>query len=297
MTTILAAFAIFLLVLAAGSEHGRRNRYQADRRLRQMSGHSDGEKRVRSQAAVRLQHIGDRMLRRSKKADKLAEMMMLGGLRAPGSTAIYQASRVLAAVLLAAISFIVISALAGPDFGVFGAIYFAVIGLFVPRFWLKRQISQRKQRIQRAIPDMLDLMVVCVEAGLGLNQAIVRVARELGPFSPDMAEELRILNLELKTGTSDEVAFRNLSARTGVADIRSLASMLIQARRFGTEVGVALRVQSDSLRTKRRQRAEEAAAKTTIKLVFPLVLFIFPALFIVILGPVGIRIIETMGGM
>jgi tight adherence protein C len=137
---------------------------------------------------------------------------------------------------------------------------------------------------------MLDMLVVCVEAGLGLNQAIVRVADEIDHVSPVMSEQLAIVNLEMRAGTPREEALKNLAERTGLVDIRSLVSMLIQTDRFGTSVADALRVHSDTMRTKRRQRAEEAAAKTTIKLVFPLVLFVFPAMFVVVLGPSVIAI-------
>ena len=138
-------------------------------------------------------------------------------------------------------------------------------------------------------------MVVCVEAGLGLNQALVRVSEEIERLSPVLSEQLALVNLEIRAGTGREEAFRNMGERTGLDDIKSLMAMLIQTDRFGTSIAQALRVQADTLRTKRRQRAEEAAAKTTIKLVFPLVLFIFPAMFVVILGPALIQIFETLG--
>jgi Flp pilus assembly protein TadB len=134
-------------------------------------------------------------------------------------------------------------------------------------------------------PDALDSMVVCVEAGLGLNQAIVRVSDEIRHISELMSQELALVNFEIRAGTPREDALRNLGERTGLEDIRSLVAMLIQTDRFGTSVAQALRVQSDTLRTKRRQRAEEAAAKTAIKMLFPLVFFILPALFVVVLGP------------
>jgi tight adherence protein C len=138
------------------------------------------------------------------------------------------------------------------------------------------------------------MLVVCVEAGLGLNQAIVRVSHEVERISPVLSEQLELVNLEIRAGTAREDALRNLGERTGLDDIRSLTAMLIQTDRFGTSIAQALRVQADTLRTKRRQRAEEAAAKTTIKLVFPLVLFIFPAMFVVILGPAIIQIIQAL---
>jgi len=159
-----------------------------------------------------------------------------------------------------------------------------------PTFFVRSKLKARQKEVQRALPDMLDMLVVCVEAGLGLNQAIVRVADEIDHVSPVMSEQLAIVNLEMRAGTPREEALKNLAERTGLVDIRSLVSMLIQTDRFGTSVADALRVHSDTMRTKRRQRAEEAAAKTTIKLVFPLVLFVFPAMFVVVLGPSVIAI-------
>jgi tight adherence protein C len=151
--------------------------------------------------------------------------------------------------------------------------------------------------LQRALPDSLDLLVVCVEAGLGLNQALVRVSEEIEHVSTVMSDELVLTNLEIRAGTPRDEALRNLGERTGLGDLKSLTAMLIQTDRFGTSVATALRVHSDTMRTKRRQRAEEAAAKTTIKLVFPLVLFIFPAMFVVILGPAVLHILEQMKGL
>ncbi|MCA1572787.1 MAG: type II secretion system F family protein [Chloroflexi bacterium] len=169
-----------------------------------------------------------------------------------------------------------------------------LMGWVLPRYIIKRKIRSRQGEIQHALADTLDLLVVCVEAGLGLNQALVRVSSEMEHVSQRMSEELMLTNLEIRAGTPRDEALRNLGERTGVSDLKSLTAMLIQTDRFGTSIATALRVHSDTLRTKRRQRAEEAAAKTTIKLVFPLVLFIFPAMFVVILGPAVLHIMDQM---
>jgi tight adherence protein C len=153
---------------------------------------------------------------------------------------------------------------------------------------------KRQKEMQRALPDALDMLVVSVEAGLGLNQALVRVAEEIDRLSPVLSEQMSLVNYEIRAGTAREEALRNWSERTGLADIASLAGMLIQTDRFGTSVAQALRIHADTMRTKRRQRAEEAAAKTTIKLIFPLVFCIFPAMFVVILGPALIQIIGAL---
>jgi tight adherence protein C len=178
-----------------------------------------------------------------------------------------------------------------------GALWGGAVGWIAPAFYVGRRVKARQLEIQRALPDALDMLVVCVEAGLGLNQALVRVAEEVDRVSPVLSEQLVMVNLEIRAGTGREEALRRLADRTGVQEVSSLVSMLIQTDRFGTSVAHTLRVQSASLRTKRRQRAEEAAAKTAIKLVFPLVIFIFPALFVIILGPAVITIFETFAGL
>ena len=167
-------------------------------------------------------------------------------------------------------------------------------GYFAPTFILKRLIESRQKKIQTALPDALDLIVVCVEAGQGLNAALKRVADDFMMSCPALAKELNLVNLEINAGLEREQALRNLADRTGVEDVASLCSILIQSDRFGTSVATALKVQSDTLRTTRRQKLEELAAKTPVKLIFPLILFIFPAIMVVILGPAVIRIMETI---
>ena len=151
----------------------------------------------------------------------------------------------------------------------------ALVGWSLPFLLVKRRAKIRQRHMQVAVPDMLDLLVVCVEAGLGLNQAMYRVAQDIDAVSTDLAEELAITNLEIRAGTPRADALRGLADRMGLEDVRSLTSMLVQTDRFGTSIGQALRVHADTLRTKRRQRAEEAAAKTSIKMIFPLALFVF----------------------
>jgi tight adherence protein C len=158
-------------------------------------------------------------------------------------------------------------------------------GVILPDMWLSRAVRLRRHRIRLGLPDALDLMVICVEAGLGLDQSILRVSEELKIVHPETSDEFKLVNLEMRVGKSRTDALHALSARTGVEDIKSLVGMLIQTERFGTSVAQSLRVHSDTLRTKRRQRAEEAAAKTPVKMVPVLVFFIFPALLVVILGP------------
>ncbi len=168
------------------------------------------------------------------------------------------------------------------------------VGYFTPNLVLNRLVESRQKKIREGLPDALDLLVVCVEAGQGLNAALKRVADDLKLSNQALSQELTLVNLEISAGLEREQALRNLAERTGVDEVASLCSMLIQSDRFGTSMAQALKVQSDTLRTTRRQKLEELAAKTPVKLVFPLLLFIFPALIVVIIGPAAIRIIETL---
>jgi len=172
-----------------------------------------------------------------------------------------------------------------------------VVGLayVAPRFVLKRMISQRQLAIKLGLADALDLAVICVEAGLSIDQSLMRVASELQPVHPALSDELQLMNLELRAGKPRVEAFRNLAGRTGVDDVQALSAVLVQTDRFGTSVAQALRIHADSLRTERRQRAEEMAAKTGIKMTPVLVLFILPAIFIVTLGPVVVELMHNFG--
>ncbi len=197
-------------------------------------------------------------------------------------------------VLMAAIGFGAVALLTGFDnlpllIGVAG------LGFLLPRFILKRMIKNRQQRIRIGLPDALDLTVICVEAGLALDQALMRVGQDLHHAHADLSEEFHLVNLEMRAGKPRAEALRNLVDRTGVDDIRSLVGTLIQTDRFGTSVAQALRVHSDSLRTERRQRAEEQAAKTTIKMVPPLVIFVLPSIIFVTIGPAIIDLIRQLG--
>ena len=171
------------------------------------------------------------------------------------------------------------------------------LGYLLPSMALGRLAKRRQHRIRLGLPDALDLLVVSVEAGLGLDQAIQRVGEELAFAHPDLSDELRLINLELRAGKGRVDALKNLADRTGVDDIASLVAMLVQTDKFGTSVAQSLRVHSDTVRTKRRQRAEEAAAKTGVKMVFPLVFCIFPAIWVVTIGPAAIKFIQVLGPM
>lgn len=172
-------------------------------------------------------------------------------------------------------------------------------GFYLPNLILSRIVRERQLKIFESFPDALDLMTVCIEAGLAIDAAIARVADEMATSAPAVSEELHLVTLELRAGNSKEKALRNLAMRTGVDDVETLVSMLIQAERFGTSIADSLRVHAEGLRTKRRQKAEETAAKISLKLLFPLIFCIFPALMLVLLGPAMIQIyrvlLPTMG--
>ncbi len=270
-------------------ETGAAQYYAIQRRERQ-------EKRERLEAL--LEQFGERIGPRRVDWSKIQQMMVQAGYRRPSAVAVYLGVRFLAAVGFALGGVFLATMVGGaPGAMIFAAGITGLLGWAIPRFVVKRRIAKRQLELTRALADTLDLLVVCVEAGLGLNQALVRVSQEIEHVSHGMSEELILTNLEIRAGTPRDEALRNLGERTGVADLRSLTAMLIQTDRFGTSIATALRVHSDTLRTKRRQRAEEAAAKTTIKLVFPLVLFIFPAMFVVILGPAILHILHQLKGL
>lgn len=173
----------------------------------------------------------------------------------------------------------------------FGA---ALAGFYLPDLALRYKVKLRQREIFESFPDSLDLIMVCVEAGLGLDAAILRVVEEMRTARPAMSEEYELLTLELRAGLPREKALRNLAARTGVEDVSMLVAMLIQADRFGTSVADSLRVHSDMLRTKRHMLAEERAAKIGTKILFPMIFCIFPSLFVVLLGPASIQIITGL---
>jgi tight adherence protein C len=234
---------------------------------------------------------------------RLRASLATAGYRSPRATVIFLGTRIFLAILL------------GLTFLVFGSeimdgkepMYFPIVligvmvmGFYFPQLWLSNTINKRKERLVNGFPDALDLMVVCVEAGLGLDQAISRVGHEVKQGHPDLGDEFILLNLELRAGLSRDQGLRNLVNRTDLDDIRSLVALLIQTDRFGTSIGQALRVHSDSMRLKRRLKAEERGAQLPVKLMIPLILFIFPALMVVIIGPGAIslmrNLLPAMGG-
>lgn len=173
------------------------------------------------------------------------------------------------------------------------AVLAAGIGYLLPGMFIARKIEKRKQEIRNGLPDALDLLIVCVEAGCGLDQAIVKASDELAISYPALTHELRLITTEIRAGKPRLEAFKNFALRTKVDDVQSLVALLVQTDKFGTSIAQALRTHAETSRTKRRQRAEERAAKVGVKLVFPLVLFLFPALYVVILGPAVVQFVRV----
>jgi len=219
------------------------------------------------------------------------------GWRTPSTPALFFAGKTGLAVLLPLIVFLYLSSKAVATDGnvkLFWMVMAGGAGYYLPNIILNRVVNTRQRDIFESFPDALDLMTVCVEAGLAMDAALARVANEIGLKSLVLAEEMQLVTLELRAGSAKDKALRNLALRTGVEDVDALVTMLIQADRFGTSIADSLRVQSEQLRTKRRQRAEEQAAKISLKLLFPLIFFIFPSLLVVLLGPAMLNLYRNL---
>jgi tight adherence protein C len=212
------------------------------------------------------------------------------GYRNESAVRVFYGYKVFVPLALAAIALVSGLAKLSPFF-----VYACCLGLgfLLPDFWLGRKIKTRQKKMERGLPDVLDLLIICIEAGLSLDQATARTAEELKKAQPELCDEFGILVLEQRAGRARSEAWKHLSERTGVDSIRNLVSVLVQSEQFGTSVAKTLRVHSDTMRAKRIQQIEEMAAKTSVKLVFPLVFFIFPALFLVTLGPAVILMMES----
>jgi tight adherence protein C len=232
------------------------------------------------------------------EARVLQKKLMQAGYRSANAAVIFRAVQVMAFTGLPALVALACAVLGRPLGS--ALVWIGVgagLGFIGPRFALDRLVKGRQLRVRWGLADALDLMVVSIESGLGLNASMVRVGEELKSVHPDISEEFEIANLEIRVGREREEALRNLAERTGVEDLRSLVAMLIQADRFGTSIARAVRIYSDSLRTKRRQRAEQAAQKAAVKLLLPLACFLFPTLFIIVLGPAALNLLDTFGKM
>lgn len=241
-----------------------------------------------------LASIGKLMPSADKRSSRAQLMMIRAGYRSPEAVQAIEGAKILLPILLLALVLLTGIYRYSP----FSILLFAVVlGYLIPEGWLLWRIQVRQHRIRQGLPDGLDLLVICVEVGLGLDQALLRVSQELRIVHPELSEELQMVNLEMRVGKTRLEALRELARRTGLEEIKALVAMLIQTERFGTSVAQSLRVHSDDLRIRRRQRAEEMSAKTTVKMVPPLVFFVFPALMVVILGPAVITLMRELGAL
>jgi tight adherence protein C len=288
----LLAFVFASLLVTAGAMMLAPSRAETiERRLGELTGQHALE--IASQRSQRvtdmLKKLGTAAPRSVGEMAKLRQRLVNAGYRGHEALTVFFGIRIAVALLF----FLVATS---PLFRTGLLVGFGVCGLgyLLPSMVLGRMAKRRQHRIRLALADALDLLVVSVEAGLGLDQAIQRVGEELAFAHKDLAEELRLVNLELRAGTGRVDALKNLADRTGVDDVASLVAMLVQTDKFGTSVAQSLRVHSDTLRTKRRQRAEEAAAKTGVKMVFPLVFCIFPAIWVVAIGPAAIKFVQVL---
>lgn len=229
-----------------------------------------------------------RRLFSSEPDPDLVRRLMLAGYRKPAHVDIFLGARLVLPVALGCLSAILFST------NLFLFLMVLVVGFFIPDFWLNFAVRKRREKIRLSLPDGLDLLAICIEAGLGLDQGIVRVGHELRVSHPELSEELLQINLEQRAGAPRIAAWQSFAARADTESVRSFVAMLVQTDRFGTPIAKSLGSFSDTLRTQRRQKAEELAAKTTIKLIPPLVFFIFPSMGIVIIVPAAISILENL---
>jgi tight adherence protein C len=301
----LAFLAMALAVwcgLSVTAERQSRSANRLERLLRGSTGRSGSSALLRKQA--RLQDLVARAapalakpLQPKSEADlgKIRLSLLNAGFRNDSAVAVYLGIKLAVTLLVLAIAVPLVTARFGLTTMALQIIVFVGgTAFYVPGLVLGQIRRKRQEAIFLGLPDALDLMVVCVEAGLGLDAAMRRVASELTDSSPVLCEELAIANFQFQMGRPRKDVLHELGQRTGVDDVRAVAAVLIQAERFGASIAQALRVQSDSMRIRRRQLAEERAAKTAVMLLLPLVLFIFPGIFVVLVGPAGIKIATTM---
>lgn len=244
--------------------------------------------------------IGERAQPFDKLIDytKLRPTFLKAGIRRENARSVYWGAKLLFAFLPAFLVFLYRVLLPGAPMSMAQMVallgILSILGYYLPDLWLQFKIARRKEIILNGFPDALDLLVVCVEAGMGLDSAINRVAKEIELDNKVLSGELKLYNLEMRAGKLRKDALRNLAMRSDLEEVNNLATLLIQTDKFGTSVGQALKVYSDTMRVQRYQRAEERAAKIPVKLIFPLILFIFPSLFVAILGPAVINIYNIM---
>jgi tight adherence protein C len=303
--TCLIFVAALLLVL--GSYYYAQNRREHSTLIDRIKASGEDQERQPSEDSLRtaanrlitfIRSLGS--LAKPKDETELSHLkktFLRAGIRNEKASMTFFGAKVFLGILFPALFSMVKMTILGPIPSIFSLLILfvlAVIGFYLPGIWLRMRVNKRKERMTEGLPEALDMMVVCVEAGMGLDAAINRVGEEIAMSNEVVGEEFRLLSLELKVGKQRKDALRSLAMRTDLEDVNSLVTLLVQTEKFGTSIGQSLRVHSDSMRVKRQQRAEEIAAKLPVKLLFPLIVFIFPALFVVILGPAVIRFIRIL---
>jgi len=290
---ILLSVLLFLVLMAAIGYFGYRRYARPGRGYEQLGGAATftspilGETDAADGMVVRvIQNLGEQVPIDPADASLLRRDLMAAGYRSESALFFYQAARVISIVVLVVLALIFRSYITTNGIlAVVIPIGAGLLGFFAPALYLDHLVSARHERIRMALPDALDLMVVSVEAGLGLDQAIQYVAKELVQTHPDISQEWQLVNLEIRAGKRRVEALRNLAERTGESELRKLVAILIQTERFGTSIADSLRTHSDFMRVRRRQEAEERANKVGVKLVFPIFFFILPAMLVVSAGP------------
>jgi tight adherence protein C len=293
-TVVFLAIGLFMYVRQWGARRRILEKMKADGTRSASAGEETAPPASFWQRLVNMTHsVGEQVKPRSEEGtSRMQARFMEAGIRARNAVMVFFGTKVLLAIFFAGMFLglqLFISRRITVAQVLFVAVLLAAVGFYLPNLWLRIKIARRKEEITRGFPDALDLLVVCAEAGMGLDSAMKRVGEEIRLSNRPLSDEFSLLNLELRAGKTRRDALRSLAARTGLEDIQSLSTLLIQTDKFGTSVAQALRVQSDSMRTKRTQRVEELAAKLPIKLIFPTILFIFPALFLVLIGPALIQ--------
>lgn len=303
---VAAVFLVVFLVTGkkgGGAKKGRLSGYDAQHSSAssEVALTKERDKELKKALADRVLKPLARMASITGAQDKVVEKLVYAGYRRKGAAEVFMGAKMAMALSLpAAIGGVLVwrANSTGQALQMGHLIMYCAIGLMaglmLPNFWLSRKVKQRQQAVRFGLPNALDLLVVCIESGLALDAALLRIGREMRESCPELCEELALLNLEVSAGKPRDECLRNLGLRTGVDELKSLSARIIQSSKFGTNLAQSLRIHAESLREKRRQDAEERAAKTSVQLLFPLVFFIFPALFVVILGPAAVSLQDSL---
>lgn len=296
---IFGAAAIFVLIAIAGAVVGLRVWVRPQEAIERVTGTVPTHEELPVHPSLvfhdLVKKLGNVMPVSPKDAGVIQRRMIRAGIRNENAMKIFYGSKVLLAVIFPLVMILAVAkSEADPSNKVMAILAAAAAGFFAPNEYISVKARRRQKEIRRGLPNSLDLLVVCVESGLGLDQAMVQVAKDLEQAHPEISEEFALVNFELKAGKRRIDSLRNLAERTNVDDLKKLVAVLIQADRFGTGVAQSLRAHSDFMRVQARQVAEEKAAKLGVKLVFPIFFCILPSLFVVTVGPMVVRIINDL---